>query len=1035
MRNERMWLMSGLLLFLGAEALADEPCDIYSIENPTQALAAVRAKWTGVDETLSQWKRPAQTDYYLNLEAGQDWCAKDPKGRCEQFERVALDGIKSKLDPPRWYYNLACAKALQGKREEAFTALEQSVAAGPGDPEHAMEDSDLASLTNDVRFAKLCAMMRADERTNGSSPRENACPKDGELMLSESTVYYDFEEQAFEVDLDSDADCPIVFINHLDGPSGAPCEGLINLSFPEESGSLALVAGPGNVFVRDVNKLDQDGDLLPCPVIVASDWLGSDDTLNAAGGVPQHLAVVIDEGWREFRIAEKNVLGIYATGKAFGKDGVDRLMGYYPMAVAHEGGAEESVKFVRLAAEMIRAMPADRRHEASLVIPWLLRKSQRCIRTDAEFLAGLAQRPILRFSDLDAEKAVRLAAEIGPEREEYAPPLLDVRNSRMDFDVHKVTDLWDSPYDVWASASSPWHLAFMARTGEKTIALEMAVVSQPESKVFWRLLQGEADKVRIEEKEGGSARIAVDYHEPFMTQLPGNREFRTSRVDVGAFKVQRGITSTPSIVSFYFMPNAKRVYGANGLLESIDYRQRQYETWCPRFCPKGDWKDVFHWTPEGDLMGWTRTYADDLFHWTTNEFTREGLVIDSRDALGRPKDVHRSLRSTWLQDLEPTNLVSDVLLRELPWLGKKYDEDRRPPAETTLAWTYDYKDDADRFGTPRPKEPKSFSYRPELCRRADFCDSACGFRLPLADQMELGYDVYAGYKHDLIFENVADLKREDSAYLLKNQGLVPPKELKKMRFCPFKPSTNDLWQIDTSAYEQTIASELVELADGAYRLRDSQPEGDQEPVHLSVSDTYRWMNATEDIAAYKLLDAKYRRCTEAEIKCVGNGYLNPDVLSVAVFIEEDRPERLPKGKMCALTMWEVRPGLYLLEHAWPLMPKGERYYVMIKYDVQKKRSITFDRFRDVPSYAIGNTMLRVESGDSEAINNFGVLFYEGIANADHYEEGAVILLLQRAATAGCALAEYNLGVLYYNRGEPEEAAPHFKAAKDAGIDF
>ena len=62
-------------------------------------------------------------------------------------------------------------------------------------------------------------------------------------------------------------------------------------------------------------------------------------------------------------------------------------------------------------------------------------------------------------------------------------------------------------------------------------------------------------------------------------------------------------------------------------------------------------------------------------------------------------------------------------------------------------------------------------------------------------------------------------------------------------------------------------------------------------------------------------------------------------------------------------------------------------------------------------------MLAADAGDANALNNLAVLCYAGIANPDQYDESAVIKLLRRAAKLGCLVADGNLRVLHYNRGE------------------
>jgi tetratricopeptide (TPR) repeat protein len=61
-------------------------------------------------------------------------------------------------------YNVACVHALEGKRDRAFAALEQSIRAGYSGTRHMRRDPDLASLRSDSRFAAAIASARANAR-------------------------------------------------------------------------------------------------------------------------------------------------------------------------------------------------------------------------------------------------------------------------------------------------------------------------------------------------------------------------------------------------------------------------------------------------------------------------------------------------------------------------------------------------------------------------------------------------------------------------------------------------------------------------------------------------------------------------------------------------------------------------------------------------------------------------------------------------------------------------------------------------------
>lgn len=56
-------------------------------------------------------------------------------------------------------YNLACAYALQGKKDDALRALEEAVASGFDVRWHLANDPDLASIRGEARFQEILASL------------------------------------------------------------------------------------------------------------------------------------------------------------------------------------------------------------------------------------------------------------------------------------------------------------------------------------------------------------------------------------------------------------------------------------------------------------------------------------------------------------------------------------------------------------------------------------------------------------------------------------------------------------------------------------------------------------------------------------------------------------------------------------------------------------------------------------------------------------------------------------------------------------
>ena len=57
--------------------LKPEETDLYGIADPTQRLAAIRAKWPNAGDVVSQWKMPEYEERFSEIDRLQDWCNED----------------------------------------------------------------------------------------------------------------------------------------------------------------------------------------------------------------------------------------------------------------------------------------------------------------------------------------------------------------------------------------------------------------------------------------------------------------------------------------------------------------------------------------------------------------------------------------------------------------------------------------------------------------------------------------------------------------------------------------------------------------------------------------------------------------------------------------------------------------------------------------------------------------------------------------------------------------------------------------------
>jgi tetratricopeptide (TPR) repeat protein len=88
-------------------------------------------------------------------ETNRDVFALLDSGKPAEAKALLTDAIERYEDTSTLYYNLACAEAQLGETDAALGHLRTAVQANPALAAHLSEDTDLASLRDDPRFAEL----------------------------------------------------------------------------------------------------------------------------------------------------------------------------------------------------------------------------------------------------------------------------------------------------------------------------------------------------------------------------------------------------------------------------------------------------------------------------------------------------------------------------------------------------------------------------------------------------------------------------------------------------------------------------------------------------------------------------------------------------------------------------------------------------------------------------------------------------------------------------------------------------------------
>lgn len=197
-------------------------------------LAELRQKWPDAANRISEWDMPDFAKRFFELDARQDWCAEDPVNRYGEFEELSREMIATKTEPETWYYNLACALAVQGKIDEAFEALEQAVVAGFNNIAHAAQDSDLANLREDGRFEKLIAAMSKIDCSGWQCDKFQVAIENREIMLADQNVHFAYHDHAYTGYVEPSGYGKLYYMDR-DGLEGPAITGFITVKYDEEA--------------------------------------------------------------------------------------------------------------------------------------------------------------------------------------------------------------------------------------------------------------------------------------------------------------------------------------------------------------------------------------------------------------------------------------------------------------------------------------------------------------------------------------------------------------------------------------------------------------------------------------------------------------------------------------------------------------------------------------------------------------------------------------------------------------------------------
>lgn len=584
------------------------------------------------------------------------------EGKYAESEALLQEAVKRNPLDMNSHYNLACSLARQKKTGEAFTSLQQAVDLGFRNRQHIAADPDLENLRSDERFAAVLKSADIPLEVKPNVLRqtvEPTAPVDGEFVVSEKNVAWNprigmfqaFVKFADPAEL-KDPLPPIavglgesgdllrkwyaegsaagnygdLYDNHDTDHSNMNYKALPQITrveFSEEVKQRRLHHGLQRFFLYNAVTIGNSSTALTSGPF----WRCQGRLALTQPGIPERM-------YLQYRA---NQLYFYPEHRDHdpghnGKDSGygDVLPANTPYLIISQGSSGSDRAFMSAVAQTLAAFhPEVKRSlaKAGLLMPtvqMIFRSSNKQVQKPDDYLTGIAHPTVFDGNQIDVLKMITMAHGMRPG---VLPPLAQISVKEEDegvlgrdyFDISAREKLFDTPCAIGRVVKSTKYIHRMVVSAEGSMdANELPLT------YHWSVLRGDADRIQIKplNDAGSLVEILVPYHE--RAKVPGSETMESNRVDIGAFVHNGTYYSAPAFISLQYLDNELRKYDEAGRIVSVDYTDPLVSgNYVDPFLDlKKDWRDEYHYSQNGELLGWTRTRGDER-----QEFSPEGLLI------------------------------------------------------------------------------------------------------------------------------------------------------------------------------------------------------------------------------------------------------------------------------------------------------------------------------------------------------------------------------------------------------------------------
>ncbi|MCA9062263.1 MAG: tetratricopeptide repeat protein [Planctomycetaceae bacterium] len=582
-------------------------------------------------------------------------------GRIAEGRQFAEDIVTLIPDDPLVYIHLASLYALSNDTDQAIAQLHAAVDHGFQQAEALESNEDLATVHSDPRFAEVLSKARDNAKHEPADRSEPGRPEGQIAEVTERNTEWSAMKGALLVRFvpdDRQLTTPV-------STGKGPADRLVNEWFQQGTAAGHV----GDLYDnRDRDHSNLSAKLFPqllrveyCETAKAQrvEWghqadflfdrpvLGNSSTAHVGTAYwrsnPRKL---MENAWMATRVYNQyvsNHLYVYPEHQDYDEKHGDVFPANVPFVVVSQGSSGSDQPFLKAFALTMAAFRPETKQrliQTGTLMPTLqsiFRRCNRPVQSDDDYLTGVAHPIVFQGDQLDVEKMVQMAHEMTPDS---LPPMVQLQVVEEELGIpgvdYAVTGEAERLFDTPVAIARIWRS--VSRTKRMVVDASASRDLNGKRLTFhWVVLQGDASHVRIRPLNQDSSRceIQLTWHE--RTGVTGHPKLQSNRLDIGVFASNGTWMSAPGFVCSLTLAHEKRVYDENDRIQQMDYADKTARSLYvdPSMDLPRDWKDDYHYSPQGKLLGWTRTGTDgkvDQFH------SSGGRILQS-DEQGRPLKV------------------------------------------------------------------------------------------------------------------------------------------------------------------------------------------------------------------------------------------------------------------------------------------------------------------------------------------------------------------------------------------------------------